>query len=514
MSPTTESQEYEVVILGGGPAGSAAATLLARWGHSVLLLTRPAPQQTELAESLPPSVHKLLGSIGAVERMDAAGFVRATGNTVWWGAAGGRAEPFADGALGYQVRRASLQRLLLDVAEAAGATVERDASIREAEQGNGTQGIGDGRVQAVIAGAEREIRAPWILDCTGRAGVIARQGYRRQEPGVATLALIGAFQRPGGWSLDDETHTLVESYEDGWAWSVPVSDDRRYFTVMVDARQTEMAGGKELGPIYRAEMSKAKRLVHLLDGAVSDGPPWACSASVYSAERYADEGILLVGDAGSFLDPITSFGVKKALASGWRAAVVAHTSLTKPAMTSAALSYFDGREKLVHASYQQQSATVFREAGDEHRHAFWTARSGEARTEPDSESLDPDGDLDVDRLRHDPDVLSAFENLRQAPAIDLRPGPKVEIVSRPTIQAHEVVLEERIATPGMPTGIRHLRGVDVMTLLGLAGGHRRVPDLFEAYCRTDKPVILPDFLGVLSVMIAHGILVDSPDGLQ
>ena len=67
-------------------------------------------------------------------------------------------------------------------------------------------------------------------------------------------------------------------------------------------------------------------------------------------------------------------------------------------------------------------------------------------------------------------------------------------------------MEERLSTPLVPGGVRYLRGIDVKRVLAIASDHTQVPDPFEAYCRTGDPVILPDFLGALSVMISRGIL--------
>jgi hypothetical protein len=277
----------------------------------------------------------------------------------------------------------------------------------------------------------------------------------------------------------------------------------RYFALMVDPHVTGLEQGKEIGPIYRSEVAKTERFAALLEDGQLHGEPWACNASTYSADRYSDDHTLLVGDAGSFLDPVSSFGVKKALTSGWRAAIVAHTCLRRPDMESASLEFYEGRERRVYASYGQQSAEVFSIASREHRHEFWTGR---AAMDDRYDEPDEDGELDIERLKRDPDVLSAFDRLRRTPSIHLRPSPALNVIARPTIIGHEVAMEERLSTPAIPGGVRYLRGIDLQRVLAMAPDHVQVPDLFEAYCRVEEPVILPDFLGALSVMLSHGIL--------
>jgi flavin-dependent dehydrogenase len=494
----------EVAIIGGGPAGAAAAGLLAAWGHSVTVFSRSGSPSSRLAESLPPSTLKILERIGASSTVDGAGFVRSTGHSVWWGGSDVRVEDFPEGTLGYQVLRTDLDRLLLDLAAARGARVRAETTVQSVEQQGDLYRIDCAPDEGANAGAA-VVRARWVLDCSGRSGVVARRGLRNQEDGPRTLALVGVWHREAGWDVPDPTHTLVESYTDGWAWSVPVDDHARFFTLMVDPHVTGLKRGKEIGPIYGSEMAKTKRFAELLEGAVLQDEPWACNASMYSADHFSDGQTLLVGDAASFLDPVSSFGVKKALASGWRAAVVAHTCLKHPEMRTASLDFYEGRERRVYTSYGKQSAEVFSIAGQTHRHAFWTDRAAmnELYEEPDE-----DGELDVERLKRDPSVLTAFDRLRRRPSIDLRPGPALAVIARPTIRGDEVVMEERLSTPLVPGGVRYLRGVDIQRVLAMASDHTQVPDLFEAYCGTSDPVILPDFLGALSVMISHGIVED------
>ena len=504
MKEQPSSSVYDVALIGGGPAGAVAGRLLALWGHSVLVLTRPGSRSSLLGESLPPSTQKVLERVGALGAVESAGFVRSTGHTVWWGESKGRVEAFPEGESGFQVLRSDLDRVLLALAVESGATIEEDATVRDVRVAGELHEVEYAADDTEAHGSIRIARARWVLDCSGRSGVVARN-YRRHQEGHATLALVGVWRRPDPWLLQDPTHTLVESFTDGWAWSVPVTDRDRYFTVMVDPKVTEIRRAKEISPIYHAAMAKAGRLEALVDGAQMDGEPWACSASMYHASQYAEGRILLVGDAATFLDPVSSFGVKKALASAWRAAVVVHTALERPEMETTAVELHQIREKRNYLSYADQAMGVFQAAGQDHPHAFWEQRGRQAG---ESDNFDEDGEPDIEHLRADPSVLAAFDTLRRSPSIDLIEGDGVRVVDRAVIVDNEVVLEERIASPAAPSGLRYLRGVDVRRLVQISGEYTQVPDLFEAYCRLDEPVILPDFTGALSVLLARGILVN------
>jgi len=187
-----------------------------------------------------------------------------------------------------------------------------------------------------------------VLDCSGRAGVVARR-FRRVQPGHRTHALVGVWERDT-WDLPDDTHTVVETFEDGWAWSVPVSATVRHVGVMVGQ-----------GAPYRAAVEKTAALRQRLEGATLRHD-WACDASLYYSEAYAGAQFFLVGDAGSFIDPLSSFGVKKALASAWLAAVAAHTSLLDSGRQTVARDFFSNWERGVYTTHLGRSRDFARAA--------------------------------------------------------------------------------------------------------------------------------------------------------
>jgi len=483
----------DVAVIGGGPAGSAAARLLASWGQSVIVLAR-SPRQPALAESLPPSCFKLFDEIGVRAAIDRTGFIRATGNTVQWADRARRVELFDRAGLGYQVARDRFDEVLLDGAQAAGASVERDVSVREA-----TLEPDVWRVLIDRPAGQDEVRARWVLDCSGRAGVIARRGWRRMDAAARTIAVCGVWDRTDSWPLEDATHTLVESYANGWAWSIPVSAARRFVTVMLDPRVTSVPGRAELDAAYHAELARAPALRALVDGATMMGVPWACDATPYSSARVAGDGALLVGDAASFVDPLSSFGVKKALASAWLAAVVVHTALLDPSMADDAAELFATRELAMADHLRQGAAALARDAAGAHETPFWSAR---AEVDP---ALASD-EWDVETLRTDKRVHRAFEDLKRQPVLQLRPADSLQFVRRPVVRGHRIALEEHLSAPQATNGVRYCRNVDLVVLARLAPRFEQVPDLYEAYNRTAAPAPLPDFLGALSTLVGFGML--------
>ena len=482
---------HEVAVVGAGPAGSAAARLLAAWGHRVVLIQRSAdPQRHPLAESIPPSCRKLFAVCGLLDAIDAAGFCRSTGNTVWWGAHEPRRELFGEGERGYQVERGGFDALLRDLAVSAGAQLQHGTVTAVSTLPD----------EATIDCAEAtRVNARFVLDCSGRAGVIARRRWRVAVPGhPRTVGLVGVWTRPDGWNAVDPTHTLVESYGDGWAWSVPLASHTRHVTTMVDPQRTHLARGRPALEVYLAEVRKAPHLLEITAGASLEAGPWGCDGSVYAARTYAEPPVLLVGDAASFVDPLSSYGIKKALASAWLAAVAVHTALRTPAMTSAAFEFFAAREREMAATLLERSRGYFGAAAATHAHPFWTDRA-------DGIELPTPLEPDVRMLRDDERVQRAFAALKSQPRLLLRRGAAVRVEPRPIVRGREIVMEDRLFTTAWPGGLRFLRDVDIAALLALATAHDEVPALFEAYNRQFPPVALPDFLGALSVMIAFGI---------
>jgi flavin-dependent dehydrogenase len=474
---------FDAVIIGGGPAGSTAGRLLAQWGHSVVILTAPASSRPGLAECLPPSTAKVFQFLGVQQAIDSAGFFRTTGNSVWWGTSGRRVEPYPEGS-GYQVLRCDFDGLLLGLASGAGARVKIGKAIS-------VPSVDGPRLEFESGGKRTRIRARFILDCSGRAGVIGR-GLRRKERNSRTIALCGVWRNDPGWKLPDASHTLVEAYGDGWAWLVPVSTQVRYVAFMVDPRETKMVRGRGLAAAYHAELAKTRAFRRLFSQGSLEQAPWGCDASLYTSRAFSGQGFLLAGDAGAFIDPLSSFGVKKAMVSAWVGAVVANTYLRRPAMQETALRFFDDRERQVFEDYLQVTAALFREAAGEHPHPFWMQRS-----EPFEESR-----VDAKRV----EMRLALESLRRRRSIRVGRAEGVRLEQRAAIEGREIVLRDALLVPGVDGVLDFFESVNLPRLVELAEQNRRVPDMFEAYNQVCPPVALPQFLAALSMLVSKRIL--------
>jgi len=485
----------DVLVIGAGPAGSSVAQLLASWGWSVTLVHRAAAHPA-LAESLPSSSRKLLAFLGQLARVEAAGFHANHGNVACWAGAG-RATRTADA--GFHVSRDRFDRVLRDAAVAAKVRLV-DAVVRRVEAGDPI------RVTcATRDGGAATIHARYVLDCSGRAGVVARRGLRRTAAGYRTLAIAAEWDCPD-WPAGEQTQTAIESYPDGWAWSVPLSATRRQCTVMIEPQRSRSAKAFALQETYAREIANAGMLSARLAGARQTSSPWACDASIYDTARAADEGVLLVGDAASFIEPLSSAGVKKALLSAWRAAVVTNTCLSNPGLAGAAIDLYATRERQVFADCMRRSRAFFAEAAGAYGTPFWIRRAGHAAA-ADGEGGDGSDEVSDEALARDSDVRLAFEQLRDGGHVRLRPAAALRFEPVASIEGREVVMRDALVMPGLDAPLQFAAGVNLPALARLATGRDEVPALLAAYHAQVGPVPLAGLLTGLSLLVARHALV-------
>ncbi|MBS1818322.1 MAG: FAD-dependent monooxygenase [Acidobacteria bacterium] len=496
---TAHDGEADVLVIGGGPSGSVAARLLASWGHRVCLVARPVDPSRALANSLPPSTRSLLRQTGTLDIVERIG-MPTHGNTVWWGAREGDVQPFASGdqAHGFQIDRARLDPALLDAAGQAGVCVTAGRVGRVDRDGPAAL------VRYDRNGEPRACRAQIVVDASGRAGVLAQPlGLRRHIRGGQMQALVGVWHRSGAWPIAHPTHTLIETCDEGWAWSIGTSMDERHVGIMVDGATSRLTRRGTLAETYLAQLTLTGHLAAHAVGATLIRV-FACDASVYTARSHADGHVLLVGDSGSTLNPLSSFGIKKALASAWLGAVTAHTMLVAPSRADVARTFFSDWSARAWQANLARSREFAIEAARTHDSVFWRAQAGV----PVDAAMLP---LDERALLDGPDVHAALMSLRTHDRIVLTPGPALTRTSAPLVRGREVVVEDALVLGSTSRDVaRYLCGIDLVAVSTMAPTCVSVPSLFEEYVRRHGPVPLPEFLRVLSCLLARRMLVATP----
>lgn len=370
-------EHSDVVIIGGGPAGSSAGIALAALGHRVHVLERRTFPRFQIGESLPPKVGPLLELLGVQKDVDAAGFVRMAGTTTSRGAGPERHLYSPKGVeLGHQVDRGAFDQILLERSRSAGCSLVQarvEGLVRS-----------EGAVSGVVfrdeeTGTRRTMHGKLVLDASGGARVIARRLGLTRRSSEKTVALYARWKNakpPRDFPAED---TVFEMQEDGWIWSVLLGDGTRSVTVGFDVGELRHRSGEER---YHSALARSELLRGVLEGAVMFAPPRAHDATWYDASAYAGPGFLLLGDAGFVADPLTSQGVYKAIHSGLVAASVMNTITAHPSDTEMATSFYDRTQERLAATYGELARSFYEQSGYE-QSPFWRdrARAGTLRSD-------------------------------------------------------------------------------------------------------------------------------------
>ncbi len=330
MKTTTE---YDVLIIGAGPAGTTCATLLAEQGHRVLVLEREKFPRYHIGESLLPFTYQPLQRLGLIDRMKDSTFVKKY-SVQFVSPSGKASQPFYffnrydrdSVAQTWQVLRSEFDQMLLDNSRAKGAEVVEETTVRELIQ-DGARVVG---VRAQTRGGEVvEYRAPLTLDCTGKeAFTSVRKRWRMPDPYLNKVAVWtyykGALRDEG---IDGGATTVAYVPDKGWFWYIPQHNDMISVGVVAEGKYLTRDGVKAPKEIFQREVEQNQWIKQHLAVGESTGEYHITSEYSHHSRYCGTDGLLLVGDAFAFLDPVFSSGVMLALKSGVLAADAVHQAL-------------------------------------------------------------------------------------------------------------------------------------------------------------------------------------------
>ncbi|MDE0687940.1 MAG: NAD(P)/FAD-dependent oxidoreductase [Candidatus Poribacteria bacterium] len=366
-------QNYDTIIIGGGPAGSTVATLVAEQGHRVLLLEREAEPKFKIGESLIPATYWTFKRLGMLEKLRTSHFPQKY-SVQFYSRSGKASTPFYffqtnphESAITWQVLRSEFDEMLLDNAKEKGVEIRRGLGVREVRfEGDTAIGV----VTQSIDGTRETLNATVIADSTGQRSLIGRQlNLNTIEPNLKMASLFTHYE--GGHRDEgiDEGATLILHTEekDSWFWSIPLPYNRTSIGVVGELdyllqRRRDADGKLNAQKIFTEELAKCAPLQQRLKGAKQLLPIQTTKDFSYRASRIAGNNWVLVGDAFGFLDPVYSTGLFLALKSGEMAADVIIEAFRKNDFSGTQLGSFgpefvkgmEAFRKLVYAFYTKE----------------------------------------------------------------------------------------------------------------------------------------------------------------
>lgn len=316
-------ESTRILVVGGGPAGSTAAGLLARQGFQVTLLERDRFPRYHIGESILPSCRPIIELLGAWDKIESHGFVEKGGAYFFWGEEEWevRFSGMDDGANAWQVVRSEFDEILLDHAAEVGVEVHQGTAVKELEFDEGRPVTARWEAD----GTTGRIAFDHLIDASGRGGVLATRHLKsRRFHSVFRNVAAWTYWR-GGAPLDrgPAGAITVASTPGGWFWTIPLHDGTTSIG-LVTGRDRFNRLRNELGGIravYDAALQECPAVLRQIEGAerISDEMKVEQDYS-YVSESFTGPGYYLSGDAACFLDPLLSTGVHLATYSAMLAA--------------------------------------------------------------------------------------------------------------------------------------------------------------------------------------------------
>ncbi len=390
--------DTDVVVVGGGPGGSTLATMVAMRGHRVVLLEKEKFPRYQIGESLLPStIHGICRLTGVADELARAGFTRKRGGTFRWGA---NEEPWTfafsvspkmagETSYAYQVERSKFDQILLDHARRKGVDVRELHTVT-------TVLDDDDRVKGVsftdAAGNTGTIRAKYVVDASGNKSRIYQHAGATREYSefFRSLALFGYYE--GGQRLAEPNsgNIFCAAFDSGWFWYIPLSPELTSVGVVVrHDLASKIQGDPEEAmtnliaecPLINDYLKDAKRVTEGQYGELRVRKDYS-----YANTKFWRPGMVLIGDAACFVDPVFSSGVHLATYGAMLAARSINSIFDQTTDEETAFNEFERRYRREFGVFYEFLVSFYDLHVDENSY-YWSAKKVTDDTNSDLESF-------------------------------------------------------------------------------------------------------------------------------
>jgi len=341
-------ERYECIIIGGGPAGSTAGTLLAQYGHRVLLLEKERFPRHHIGESLMPQTYFTFQRLGFLEKLKASDFTPKE-SVQFISASGKESQPFYftdrdpnEWSVTWQVERDRFDRMMLEHARESGVEVVEGALVKRVLF-DGSKADG---VEFLQNGELRQVAADVVIDASGQSALLSRQlGLRYGDDRLKNAAIYAYYRGVERGLGRNAGATLVVHTPDksGWFWLIPLPNDVTSVGLVSPPHLIITGRGSDPLATLEAEIARCTSLTARFQRATRITGSYVTRDFSYRSRRLAGDGWVLIGDAFGFLDPIYSSGVLLALKSGEWAADAVHEALHSRNVSGELLGRFGPR---------------------------------------------------------------------------------------------------------------------------------------------------------------------------
>ncbi|WP_406128548.1 tryptophan 7-halogenase [Streptomyces canus] len=380
-----DREEWDAVVVGGGPGGSTLGALLAMQGHRVLILEKETFPRYQIGESLLPStVHGVCKLTGVADELEKAGFTLKRGGTLRWGA---NPEPWTFSfavspkiasatSFAYQVERSKFDKILLDHAVKKGAEVRHQVTVDDViDDGERVRGV----TYTDADGTEREAYAKFVVDASGNGSRIHKRvgGTREYSEFFRSLALFGYYEGGKRLPAPNSGNILSAAFSSGWFWYIPLSPTLTSVGAVVRREDAaRIQGDPETAlqslidecPLVKDYLSDATRVTEGQYGRLRVRKDYS-----YHQTKFWRPGLVLIGDAACFVDPVFSSGVHLATYSALLAARSINSVMAGLVEEEPAFDEFEARYRREYGVFYEFLMSFYDMHVDEQSY-FWSAK--------------------------------------------------------------------------------------------------------------------------------------------